>query len=363
MSAQPTADYLNESRQPNLYAASTITYIGALLAVTLRLWARKLKSAKFRMDDWFIIAAQIGATALLINMYWWVSRGYGKHREAVGPTVDYDFFLGFFIAEIIYTVIITFVKYSILALYWRLFQADNILWPIGIMSFVATAWGVAVLLLSILACIPPKAIWDKTIEDAKCGVDMGRFLWGISIPNIISDVVLLLLPVPYVLRLNMSYSQKRLILGTFFLGGFVCIASIMRLVSVIHQDPGPDASWNWTGQGYWAVTECHLAIISACLPTLRPIWTHCVRTPEPSTTEPSFSCSPVWTIGSSGKRTRRFKDDSLLVRTVNSVVHPFSVIDEGRESDGEVVFAPQDGAHTARATVEGYEMDDISKRP
>ncbi|KAJ4291000.1 hypothetical protein N0V90_010196 [Kalmusia sp. IMI 367209] len=58
MPAQPTAEYLKESRQANLYAASTITYLGALFAVALRLWARKLKGAKYGMDDWFIIAAQ-----------------------------------------------------------------------------------------------------------------------------------------------------------------------------------------------------------------------------------------------------------------------------------------------------------------
>lgn len=76
-----------------------------------------------------------------------VTRGYGKHREALGPNVDYDFFRGFFVAEIVYTFIITFVKYSILALYYRLFGSDNIRWPVSIMAFVATAWGIAVVCL------------------------------------------------------------------------------------------------------------------------------------------------------------------------------------------------------------------------
>ena len=73
-----------------------------------------------------------------------VSVGYGKHREASGPDIDYNFFLGFFMAEIIYTLIITFVKYAILALYWRIFGKQAIQWPIYILGFIATSWGIAV---------------------------------------------------------------------------------------------------------------------------------------------------------------------------------------------------------------------------
>jgi hypothetical protein len=75
------------------------------------------------------------------------------------------------------------------------------------------------LFLSIFTCVPPKAFWDKSVKNPRCEVDNNAFLWSISIPNIMTDVALLLLPVPYVMKLSTSWSQKRLILGTFFLGG------------------------------------------------------------------------------------------------------------------------------------------------
>lgn len=58
-----TPEYLNENRQADLYAATTITYLGALSIVCLRLWARKLNGARYRLDDWFIIAAQVSVGA------------------------------------------------------------------------------------------------------------------------------------------------------------------------------------------------------------------------------------------------------------------------------------------------------------
>jgi hypothetical protein len=164
-----------------------------------------------------------------------VGKGYGKHREANGPDVDYNFFLGFFLAEVIYTFIVVFAKYSILALYWRVFRIESIKWRIWTLVAIVSAWGIAVvcivsimsptvnsyvqLLLSIFTCVPPKAFWDKSTPNAYCGVDNKAFLWGISIPNIATDVTILLIPVPYVLRLKTGWSQKRLLLGTFLLGG------------------------------------------------------------------------------------------------------------------------------------------------
>ena len=73
-----------------------------------------------------------------------IPRGYGKHREAFGPHVDYYFFLGFFVAELTYTFIIVFVKYSILALYWRVFGKQSMKWPVVVLGTIVTCWGLAV---------------------------------------------------------------------------------------------------------------------------------------------------------------------------------------------------------------------------
>ena len=57
-------EYLAESRQADLYAAVTITYTGALVAVLLRFWARKLNSNKIWLDDYLIVAAQVSGLRL-----------------------------------------------------------------------------------------------------------------------------------------------------------------------------------------------------------------------------------------------------------------------------------------------------------
>ncbi|PQE20869.1 integral membrane protein [Rutstroemia sp. NJR-2017a BBW] len=308
---------LSATRQPSLYAADIITFLLAALVVGLRLWSRRASGAGLWLDDIFICVAMAR-----------IPRGYGKHSAAFGSHADYFFFLGFFMAELIYTIIIVFVKYSILALYLRLFRSVSVKWPVGILAAIVTAWGIAVLFLSIFTCVPPKGFWDKSI-DASCNVNSQQFLFGISIPNIITDVALLVLPIPYVLQLNSSWSQKRLLIGTFFLGGFVCIASILRLVSVSRESTQGDFSWNWVDQGIWAVVESNFAIVSACLPTLRGVWACVTRRKKIETSKSTTDRPGIWTIGGSGpsQGNRKRKGLFSLGESLSTdTTHPFTTL-------------------------------------
>lgn len=80
------------------------------------------------------------------------------------------------------------------------------------------------------------------------------------------------LPIPYIMGLHITKSQKRAIILMFAIGGCVCAASILRLVSVVSQPGDEDLPWNFAHTTIWATVEANIAIISACSPALRPIW-------------------------------------------------------------------------------------------
>ncbi|KAI7783716.1 hypothetical protein LA080_011425 [Diaporthe eres] len=264
----PRSFDLSETRQPNLYAATIVPGFFALVCVSLRFWSRWTNRAGFWLDDWLIVCALEFLRALTSTG---VPRALGKHIQTFGPNVVEDMFIGLFACELTYTGVIVFVKLSILALYWRIFSKTNIKLPIAILSTFVLMWGVAVFLLTLLQCIPTRGFWDKTIQSS-CNVDSQKFLFSISIPNILLDVALLALPAPYVMSLHIPTSQKRALVSIFTLGGFVCIASIMRLIAVVNQKEDADMTWNLIGQATWAVVEVNFAVISACLPTMRPVW-------------------------------------------------------------------------------------------
>ncbi|KAI1157677.1 hypothetical protein F5B18DRAFT_644061 [Nemania serpens] len=347
-STLPSSVDLSETMQPNLYASSTIPYVIALTCVVLRFWCRWFNKAGFWLDDWLILIALAFATGLSANLLWWIPHGLGKHVQTFGPHVQEYWAIGLFTAELTYDGVIVFVKFSILALYWRIFSKNSgIKLPIAILSGIVGSWGIAVLLLTLLQCVPTRGFWDKTIE-AACNVDSQKFLFGISIPNILIDLILLALPIPNVIRLNVSKNQKRVLVSLFLLGGFVCIASILRLVAVVTESTGPDISWNLINQAIWAVVEADFAIISACLPTLRPFWL-AIRPKRPLAGQSASSSSGTRTKGSYQRRTPRTWGASLLSPTVldEDEVGPFSGVNGAVADDLRNGLVPDSGqAHT-----------------
>ena len=76
----------------------------------------------------------------------------------------------------------------------------------------------AQILITIFQCNPVSGFWNRT-KPATCRVDTTDFFLGNAIPNVLTDVALMALPVPYIWRLNRSRSQKIALLGVFLLGG------------------------------------------------------------------------------------------------------------------------------------------------
>ena len=98
------------------------------------------------------------------------------------------------------------------------------------------------------------------------------FFIGNSIPNIVTDIALLALPMPYTFKLHRNIPQRAALTGLFLLGGFVCIISIVRLVQLVKLDlQDLDVLWNFTDTSIWTQVELFTAVISACLPSLRPV--------------------------------------------------------------------------------------------
>ena len=56
----PPGMNIHDNRQAELYSSSITTWVLAVLAVALRLWARRLMKSRYWLDDWFAILALVG---------------------------------------------------------------------------------------------------------------------------------------------------------------------------------------------------------------------------------------------------------------------------------------------------------------
>ncbi|RDW91625.1 hypothetical protein BP5796_02790 [Coleophoma crateriformis] len=272
--AMPAGTDMSENMQPTIIAVNTIGLVLAIAAVGLRVAARKIAGAPLWWDDWLVVLALVvGVVYYFMNVAWFVPHGLGKHIWAQADLAEaiWAFRIGLFIQELNYTTIIAIVKYSILAFYWRIFSVPSIRLPIQILVGIVTCWAIALWLVTIFQCTPVQGFWDLTIE-SNCTVNVTSFFFGNSIPNIFTDVALMVLPVPYIWRLQLVRAQKIALISIFTLGTFIVVISATRLAYVLHLDlVSVDITWHFNNTEIWTTLEAYVAIICACLPSLKPI--------------------------------------------------------------------------------------------
>ncbi|RFU26142.1 hypothetical protein B7463_g10198, partial [Scytalidium lignicola] len=120
-----------------------------------------------------------------------------------------------------------------------------------------------------LACISSvKYSWDKTIP-GKC-INIKAFWYGQSGWNTFMDVVVLVLPIPVIMKLQMNRRAKLGLLAVFILGMFVCVTSIERLISLnFNATFAEDFTWATGTSVIWTQVEATVGVICACAPSLR----------------------------------------------------------------------------------------------
>ena len=89
---------------------------------------------------------------------------------------------------------------------------------------LATSLTSAQTLVTIFQCRPVSGFWTRFATpqpkpgSITCGVNDNHFFDGNSVPNIVTDGLLLVLPVPFIWQLNLPRAQKIGVSSAFLLG-------------------------------------------------------------------------------------------------------------------------------------------------
>jgi hypothetical protein len=122
-----------------------------------------------------------------------------------------------FAAYIAYATAITFTKFSIIASYIRLFPHANIRRISYATGFIVVVFWICSLFAICFACYPIQALWDWTIQDAKC-FPLVNFFYVAAAFNIATDLILCLLPIPTLWSLKMPKAQRIVVSILFSFG-------------------------------------------------------------------------------------------------------------------------------------------------
>lgn len=119
--------------------------------------------------------------------------------------------------QILWALSLSLCKISILLLYSKIFEAGAFtLLARGTAVFVVL-WAIGTILAGFLICQPFAYNWDQSIPDGRCGNQTLSFIVTGSF-NVVTDVAVLALPLPYLYRLSLPLHQRLIMLGVFGLG-------------------------------------------------------------------------------------------------------------------------------------------------
>ncbi|KAI1822703.1 hypothetical protein F4861DRAFT_540750 [Xylaria intraflava] len=242
--------------------------------VTLRFVSIRIGGRPVQLEDWLILPAWIIEIGLCVNVICSVIYGGVGRHEAYVLTYEPHGLISWaqtlFVTELLYGIVFPIEKTTILLLYLRLFRIHR---PFRVTTYLLITyiwlWGISEVIVAISQCIPIAYQWDKTI-DGHCIDQLSYYRW-VSVPNVIHDVVMLILPLPMVWSLQIDLRQKLALSGVFLIGSIGCIASFIRLAFFFKLNALSDNTWASIQLQSWTLAETGVILISACLPALWPL--------------------------------------------------------------------------------------------
>ena len=176
-------------------------------------------------------------------------------------------------------------KSSIIIFYLRLSRNTHRLLRIAswVTFGVVNVAGLILTLFNIFQCIPVARVFDPV---GKCIPLITLYLASVPV-NVITDLAVLVLPIPVLTGMQLPRKQKTILIATFGLGIYVIATDIVRIyylqqsssgfsgVSQANTSPllGDEVNFAWYASlsFMWSAVEVNVGIICACVPTLKPL--------------------------------------------------------------------------------------------
>ncbi|MCJ1289797.1 hypothetical protein MMC34_001330 [Xylographa carneopallida] len=267
-----------------------------IIVVGLRFYARKVQNAAYKLDDWFILPALL---CLIVSALCYIigavdyelgaptDNNLPGAADGLSSQIVYGYKVEF-ITLIIQPWLLGLVKISILFFYRRIFCTGvRKRFSIITATFIGltVAWALAFFFAVLFSCgtdVP--AIWGS-FEEFETHCDNTVLLDEIySIVDFVLDLAVFVMPMPLIWRLQMSIQRRLAVSLVLAVGALTVVASCLRMaiMIIIAQGNGQnidvlgtnDASLQTATFLYWTMLEQGLAVIVACLPTLRTLFNH-----------------------------------------------------------------------------------------
>ncbi|OQD96806.1 hypothetical protein PENSOL_c014G11976 [Penicillium solitum] len=244
----------------------------AILTVALRLYTRVYVVKAPGLDDLIIIGALLVDVALFAFII--LEREYGigiPTSELSADDVERQLFW-LWLSVPFYNMTMILAKFSALALYIRLFRPRPFRLATYILMGCLGIIGLWTTLSGFFFCNPVNAFWSTSeeVRNTKC-LPAGPVWFTNGALQTLTDLVILILPMPLLWKLQLPTRQKWGILVVFGLGIIIVATSSARMYPLSIMVAGEDLTYANAQAALWSFLEANVSIICICLPPLHPL--------------------------------------------------------------------------------------------
>jgi hypothetical protein len=93
--------------------------------------------------------------------------------------------------------------------------------------------------------------------------------WSNAVLNLLTDIAIFILPMPVILRLNMSIGSKIGLVVLFSMGFFICLTTALRMATLPQSLHAKEPTYESAPANLWSFIEAATGVICACLISLR----------------------------------------------------------------------------------------------
>ncbi|KAL8788760.1 MAG: hypothetical protein Q9195_007167 [Heterodermia aff. obscurata] len=242
-----------------MIALAVIFSILPLIAVGLRMWARRIMKARYCLDDYFIfVALVITITSGFTIVYDAIYGENGRHQD-LGPHGEPIMTSRLVVhgkvryaSQLLDLLSFASAKLSVLFLYRRIFALPTFTLLTTCLITLVSAWFLAFFFTLALQCAPISVLWTSLFP-TNC-INIQPVAYTNSVTDFVFDLFILAMPLPLLLNLKLDWRKKCAVGGMFALGGV------------------DDVTYYESPFSYWSQIEASLGVVSACLPVLRPVF-------------------------------------------------------------------------------------------
>lgn len=261
------------SLKATTYTVTIILMVASFMLVSLRLRANLKLYHKFAIDDYFCVVAWVLATVYGIIVI--TSTSTARHIWDVPlSAIDSSWVKRSAVLGTIYGPAMWFAKAAILTMYLRLFKIVSWMrWCCigGIVFLFCAYWSLVP--VSVIYNFPHgDEHWDLAMTADSATSQVAYVVLGLI--SVISDLYILILPFPILLKLQVSLKKKIGLCFVFLAAAIGIVSSIFvfYLRVVLWQNKTLDSTWNVAASYLTVAVEMDVAVIVSCTPAAAASW-------------------------------------------------------------------------------------------